>query len=187
MMLDNKKIGVRILNLRKHSNMTQMELSEMLGVSHQAVSKWENGECLPDIEVLLRLAKIFNLSVEGILLYDINRDENEQERQIESSFRDSTEKLWADVLKDIHEQINIHSYNTWFKNTTGTFEGDIFVITCPNRFSTEWLFHRYSSLIAKTLDKLTGKSQTKIRFQTFSKNQFSPAGKTERAELFLDQ
>jgi transcriptional regulator with XRE-family HTH domain len=70
MILDNKKIGQRILSLRKHSNMTQMELSEIVGASHQAVSKWENGECLPDIEVLLRLAKAFNLSVEGILLHD---------------------------------------------------------------------------------------------------------------------
>jgi transcriptional regulator with XRE-family HTH domain len=67
-MLDNQKIGRTIHRLRKGANMTQSELSDQLGISHQAVSKWENGECLPDIEVLLHLAKMFGLSVEDLLL-----------------------------------------------------------------------------------------------------------------------
>jgi hypothetical protein len=66
------------------------------------------------------------------LLYDTDNDDNERERQIDSSVGASEEDLWADVLKDIREQINIHSYNTWFKNNTGKFEGDIFVVSCPN-------------------------------------------------------
>ncbi len=67
-MLDNQKIGRTIHRLRKGANMTQSELSDQLGISHQAVSKWENGECLPDIEVLLHLSKMFGLSVEELLL-----------------------------------------------------------------------------------------------------------------------
>lgn len=50
-MLDNKKIGEFIASKRKESGLTQSDIAEKLGVSFQAVSKWENGT-LPNIELL---------------------------------------------------------------------------------------------------------------------------------------
>lgn len=67
-MIDNNKAGQNILNLRKGLSLTQAELSSLLGVSHQAVSKWEQGDCLPDIGVLLKLGQVFGKSVEELLL-----------------------------------------------------------------------------------------------------------------------
>ncbi len=46
--MDQIKIGKFIAQLRKEKKLTQMELGEILGVSNKAVSKWENGRCLPD-------------------------------------------------------------------------------------------------------------------------------------------
>ena len=43
-MLDMRKVGTYISGLRKQKDMTQVELADMLNVSHQAVSKWERGE-----------------------------------------------------------------------------------------------------------------------------------------------
>jgi transcriptional regulator with XRE-family HTH domain len=46
--MDNLKIGAFIQAQRKAAGLTQKELAERLHVSFQAVSKWENGDCLPD-------------------------------------------------------------------------------------------------------------------------------------------
>ena len=46
--MDQRKIGRFIAELRTELNLTQTELGDKLGVSYKAVSKWENGICLPD-------------------------------------------------------------------------------------------------------------------------------------------
>lgn len=65
--MEQEKIGKFIAVLRKERNMTQKELAEKLGVTCQAVSKWENGRGLPDISVLTPLAQALELSVGEIL------------------------------------------------------------------------------------------------------------------------
>lgn len=46
-------IGTNIYSLRKMKNITQLQLAEKLGVSVQAVSKWENGQCASDVRSLI--------------------------------------------------------------------------------------------------------------------------------------
>lgn len=62
------KIAEQICALRKNKGLTQCELGERVGVSFQAVSKWERGETLPDITVLPDLAKVLETSIDNILL-----------------------------------------------------------------------------------------------------------------------
>lgn len=62
-----EKIGEQISVLRKTKGLTQGELGERLGVSFQAVSKWERGETLPDIALLPDLAHILETTVDFIL------------------------------------------------------------------------------------------------------------------------
>ena len=50
--MDTLKIGQYIQHLRKAAGMTQKELAEKLNISFQAVSKWENGDTLPDTGIL---------------------------------------------------------------------------------------------------------------------------------------
>jgi len=66
-MIDMKKIGKEITDLRKAHNMTQMELADKLGISFQAVSNWERGNTMPDISKLPELAEIFHVSVDELL------------------------------------------------------------------------------------------------------------------------
>ena len=54
MSINNKTIGETIARLRLERGMTQQQLSSVIGVSHQAVSKWETGAALPDLEALLK-------------------------------------------------------------------------------------------------------------------------------------
>lgn len=65
--MDSLKIGKYIQELRKRKNITQNQLGEKLNISFQAVSKWERGETLPDVSILLDLAAILETTVDNIL------------------------------------------------------------------------------------------------------------------------
>ena len=57
----------RLFELRKKHNLSQEELAEKLGVSRQAVSKWERSEASPDTDNLIALAKIYELSLDELI------------------------------------------------------------------------------------------------------------------------
>ncbi len=65
--MDLIKIGKFIKQLRVNKGFTQKDLSDKLMVSHQAVSKWENGETLPDASMLLDLSELLNTNVDMLL------------------------------------------------------------------------------------------------------------------------
>lgn len=74
--------GENLKRLRKERNLSQEQLSEMLNVSRQAISKWESNKTYPDIENLMLLRNIFNITLDD-LLFDKNTDKIES--MIESS------------------------------------------------------------------------------------------------------
>ena len=65
-----------LTTLRKVNNMSQEELAERIGVSRQTLSKYETGESLPDIEKCRMIADAFAVSVDDLISYETNRDEN---------------------------------------------------------------------------------------------------------------
>ena len=66
-MIDAAKVGRQIADLRKVKGLTQSQLGERLNISFQAVSKWERGETLPDVGILLDLAEVLETTVDHIL------------------------------------------------------------------------------------------------------------------------
>ena len=60
-------IGKRIALLRKEKGLTQEELATHMGVSPQAVSKWENDQTCPDISALPKLARLLGVTVDELL------------------------------------------------------------------------------------------------------------------------
>ena len=65
--MDIKAIGQFIKTMRKSKNLTQKELADKMAISAQAVSRWENGDALPDTMLLLDLAEYLGVSVDIIL------------------------------------------------------------------------------------------------------------------------
>ena len=53
--------------LRKSNNYTQDDLAKELGISRQAVSKWETGTTVPDLDVLLKISKLYDITINDIL------------------------------------------------------------------------------------------------------------------------
>lgn len=66
--MDNQKIGSLLLQLRKELRMTQKEVALQLHISDKTVSKWECGQGLPDISLLAKLAKLYNVHLESLLI-----------------------------------------------------------------------------------------------------------------------
>lgn len=57
----------RLIELRKEGNMCQCDLAKAIGTTQAAVSLWERGERTPDIDTLLKLANVFNVSTDYLL------------------------------------------------------------------------------------------------------------------------
>lgn len=63
----NETIAERLFLLRKQKGLSQEELADMTEVSRQAVSKWERGEAVPDIDKLVKLSQIYGVSIDSIV------------------------------------------------------------------------------------------------------------------------
>lgn len=60
-------LSEKILELRKANGLSQEQLAEKIGVSRQAISKWESGESLPEVERLIELSAVFNVTTDYLL------------------------------------------------------------------------------------------------------------------------
>lgn len=63
-------ISENLLTLRKHSHYSQEAVAERIGVSRQAVAKWEAGETVPDILNCEKLAQLYDVSLDDLVRYD---------------------------------------------------------------------------------------------------------------------
>lgn len=87
-MINLVKIGQKIAEMRKKHHMTQNDLAETLFVTHQAISKWENGKSIPNLEILYELTKLFNITID-YLLDDNELDEDTYEIMFQSTTREA--------------------------------------------------------------------------------------------------
>ncbi|MBP3460309.1 MAG: helix-turn-helix domain-containing protein [Lachnospiraceae bacterium] len=62
-------INMNLTTLRKRNHMTQEEVAERIGVSRQAVAKWEKGESLPDMNCCAALADLFHVTIDDLVKY----------------------------------------------------------------------------------------------------------------------
>ena len=81
--MDQKRIGAFIAQCRREKNLTQMQLAGLLGITSQAVSKWENGLSVPDSSMLVSLAEELDISV-STLLGEVVQEESLNEGNLKS-------------------------------------------------------------------------------------------------------
>ncbi|MCK4552133.1 MAG: helix-turn-helix domain-containing protein [Tenericutes bacterium] len=65
--MDNEKIGIYLQELRLNKNYTQAKVAQICNVTHQAVSQWENGKSLPDLDAMKSLSELYSLSINEII------------------------------------------------------------------------------------------------------------------------
>lgn len=72
-------LGAKLSKLRKENNYTQEQLADILGVSRQAISKWESDVTYPETDKLIRISEIYNCSLDYLLREEIETDNREQQ------------------------------------------------------------------------------------------------------------
>ncbi len=95
-------IGKKIKQLRFKASLTQEQLAEKLGLSAQAVSKWENSVAMPDISLLPELAQVFGVSIDE--LFDLTAQQ--KLRRIENRM-DVEDELEPDVFREYEEFLKV--------------------------------------------------------------------------------
>lgn len=92
--MDKQKFGNLLVQLRKENNLTQQSFAELFHVSFQAVSKWENGESLPDISTLEQISKFYGISMNHLLngereekIIEKKTIEYKEDKDINNSFK----------------------------------------------------------------------------------------------------
>lgn len=88
--MSENKIGQLILIKRKKRGLTQQELGDILGVSSKTISKWECGNGLPDISILKKISKEFDITIEELLDGEIKTQQEELKENI--NHQEKTEK-----------------------------------------------------------------------------------------------
>lgn len=81
-----EKLADNLVFLRKENDFTQNDISEKLFVSRQAVSKWERGESIPDIDTLLALSKLYGVTIDELLTVDLSKESPNNRQLSENSF-----------------------------------------------------------------------------------------------------
>lgn len=66
-MFDTKKFGSYIAAKRKEAGMRQSDLAEKINLTRQSISKYETGECFPDISTLIQFAEIFGITIDELI------------------------------------------------------------------------------------------------------------------------
>lgn len=100
-------IGTKIAFYRKAKGMTQEELAEKLGISAQAVSKWENDIACPDIQLLAPISKIFDTTTDELLSTDSVRSVQIVPEEQRRDIKELTLKVIVDSKNGDKVRINL--------------------------------------------------------------------------------
>ena len=106
----NIETANKLVELRKKHGLSQEELADKLGVSRQAVSKWERSEASPDTDNLIELAKLYDISLDELLLNKENNTES------------SNEKVDAEVVDNKKSTVHISRDGLYIHDGNSTVE-----------------------------------------------------------------
>lgn len=102
--MDTLNIANNISDLRKKKGVTQEELAEFIGVTKASVSKWENGQSMPDILLLPRLASYFDVTVDCLLGYEPQLSKY----QIQEMYRTLSKAFSEEPFEEVYERSQVY-------------------------------------------------------------------------------
>ena len=154
----NIKIANKLVELRKKNGLSQEELADKLGLSRQAVSKWERAESSPDTDNLICLAKLYNVSLDELL----NTDETIEEISREVKEKEE-EKNKGQVSKPVLTEEEIKR-NKRYSLIQGILSGSLFIVATivyfiisfnkPSEWSRLWIVYFVPIIITSIVSSL---------------------------------
>jgi transcriptional regulator with XRE-family HTH domain/ADP-ribosylglycohydrolase len=125
-------LSAMIGKLRTEAGISQEKLAALVGVSRQAVQKWESGTALPDLDNMIKLSKYFNISVDA-LLFDSDKRVSEEltfDRKLSPQYstlhnwENYSTQLDVELIQSIEEGKDITGYEELFKTAAKLPSGD---------------------------------------------------------------
>lgn len=163
--MDENKLGNKIIEYRKQQALSQKELAEMVGVSNKAVSKWENGESMPKMSTMIKLAEIFNIDVNDLVGLTAKTSSEPDEKDIE-----------LQKLKSENERLNL-KLNEASKKTKSTLVISVVVCIIGVIISAIIAFTITADKGINLKIKDAGKANTSIEFSGIT---FTPASALDK-------
>ena len=100
--MDQKKSGSFLKELRKTKNITQEQLAEQLNVSGRTVSRWETGNNMPDISLLVEISELFDVSISEIINGERKSENmNNEVKEVAQSMSDYATHEKESIIKEI--------------------------------------------------------------------------------------
>lgn len=145
-----QNIARNISELRKKNKLTQLELAERLNYSDKAISRWERGDTLPDIDVLCEICKLFNVSFEYLISEDGSKikEDAKKSSRVEVGNRLTITLLVISVVWFIATFIYVYNDILFQRNAWR-----VFVYSVPASalvaqvFNSKWGYRKYSVYI----------------------------------------
>ena len=101
--MDQIKIGAFLRELRKEHELSQEQLAERFNVSSRSVSRWENGNTMPDISVMIELADFYDIDIRDLLRGERKSENMEEDlKETLEMVADYTEAEKAKILKKVY-------------------------------------------------------------------------------------
>jgi len=146
-----EKIANLIKKIRRENNLTQKEFADKLGVTYQAVSKWETGKNIPDIVILSQISRDYNVSLDEIL--------NDSE---ETSFKKKTKNKFYLLIILITIIIVFFSLMFFLNKKDNDFEFKTLSTTCDNFTISGSISYNYqkSAIFISNIDYCGGEDKT---------------------------
>ena len=133
------KLAEKLFELRKEKGWSQEKLAEQINVSRQSISKWESGQVLPEIEKIIELSKIFQVTTDYLLL-----DENSE--------KDSTAVTLEEDKDNYYKEVK--SYGLWQVIYIFVLALAIYLFLAGSSFPAEftaWIWLTFVLLIASAV------------------------------------
>lgn len=149
------KLAENIRALRKQLSLTQEQLAEAMEISTGAVSKWEQGNSVPELDMLIALADFFSVSVDALLGYEIrNKDREETVEQLKNDLKNNNftdgSRRWEKAVKKYPNCFDV-IYNS----------GNLYYIGGVDTKNKAW-FGRAIELFLRAIDLIGQNSDPKI-------------------------
>lgn len=106
------KIGENILKLRRERRIRQEELADFVGVTKASVSKWENGQTMPDIALLPLLASFFDISIDELIGYEPQLSKQQIQKIYQELSAKFAERPFREVMEESYEYVK-HYYSCY--------------------------------------------------------------------------
>lgn len=137
--MDQKRIGSFLRELRTEKGLTQEQLAEKLNVSSRTVSRWENGNNMPDLSIIVELADFYDVDIRELL---------NGERKSEKMNEDLKETLEAVAQYSAAEKKKLTKELTTYTAGSAVFFGLLAIITILNLTSVHGAFQVFAIFLA---------------------------------------